>query len=398
MSQKDDRTQKEREPAEIPPAAGANAAADTGDVKDELKEAVEEGKARGKSAWKTAREKTFGESWTGPLKFWNWHKTVPLFVKNFFVELFNVQEEKKDVKDKTESEVAEQVVKGTETFDIAENLADEMDKEAHFEPEEKEAVAILTEDVLEAAEATGEPEEAIKLVARVQEDAAAKKEDPEAITDSQIRLGFSTGLFTMARLRQRFDSEEELADFLTKIKSASGKSAKFKELSLYIGNNFRKLFQFKATQVPDLLGYEGFEKVKFLKLLGSTDKLSDGLDMVLPDLFPSAVKDKGLAPLRKFFVRFVQQKRYPDPKAIAELIFMIEDEDDMRTLAQRIGGTKIVSLASVKATEARKVEIKKKREADAVAKKKDNKDKAKEKPVVATKDNSEKEPQQGEAA
>lgn len=340
---------------------------------DGAEAALKEGKSRVADAYRVAMEKSFGKTWGEKLQFWKWPKNAPLFVKNFFTELFKVQEEREETTDEAESEVAEQVVKGTETFDIAENLAEEMDKEAGFEPEEKEAVATLTEDVLEAAKATGEPEKAIKLVTRVQEDAKDKKEDPKAITESQMRLAFSTGLFTMVRLRERFDSEREMADFLTRVKAASGKSARVKELSHYLGNNFRKLFNFKAEQVPSLLG---LDPMKFASLaipswLGggdSDEKMDQGLDILLPELFPTSVRDKGLPRMRKFFKRLIAGKKYPEPATIAELTFML-DEDDMRDLAKKMGGAKVVSLASVRATEKRKAELRKQRGEKALAKK-----------------------------
>jgi len=391
----DDETKPEDETK--PDADTADDAADKpADLKDEADKAIKEGKSRLGRAYRVAVDKAFGKTWPERLmKLPLLPATIPIFIGNFFKELATVKKERAAAKSEAESEITQEVAKGTETFDIAENLTEEMDKEAHFGPEEKEAVALLTEDVLEAAKATGEPEKALATIDRVKEDADKDEKDTEKLTDEEVQRSFSMGLFTMVRLRQRFDNEKDLAEFLTKVKSAAGKSARFNHFSKYITNNFKKLFQFGAMQVPDLLG---IEKSKFLPLLTSEDRLRDGLDIVLPEIFPSAVRDKGLTPLRKFFVRFVRQKRYPDPKALAELIFMIEDEDDMRDLAKKIGGAKVVSLASVKATEDKKAKIKKDREEKAVAKKEGEKGKKEDKPTDKKPDHDEEEPALDEAA
>lgn len=338
------------------------------DAVDTAEKLLKENKSRISTAYKTAMEKSFGPAWYDKLQFWKWHKTVPLFIENFFKELSTVQQEKEKVTEEAEAELVQEVLgEGNATYSAAETIADSMDEENTFDPEEKEAVTIFTEDVLEAAKATGSQGKIFARIKKLNEKADEKedkedKKDPEALTDQEIRLAFSMGLFTMVRLRQRFDTQEKLETFLTKLQKAGDKSGKLKRFSKYITNNFKKLFKFEATQVPDLLGYGWFEKTKFLSLLGSKDKLKDGLDLVLPDLFPKAVKRKGLVPLRKFFVRLMNQKRHPTPKTIAELVFMIDHEEDMRNLAKRIGGISIVSLASVKETEERKAKANKEKE------------------------------------
>lgn len=360
-------------------------AAETADTKDESKsakeqldEALEKGKSRLGSAYRAAVDKSFGKTWSERLKKLPvLPATIPLFFVNFFKELAAVKDEKEKVKEEAETEIAQEVLgEGKTTDAAAETIADSMDEENAFDPEEKEAVAIFTEDALEAAKATGSPGKIFARINSLKEkaDDKADKKDPEALTEQEVRLGFSMGLFTMARLRQRFDTQEKLEAFLTKLQKAGDKSEKLKRFSKYITNNFKKLFKFEANQIPDLLGYGWFEKGKFLRLLDSKDKLKDGLDLVLPDLFPKAVKRKGLVPLRKFFVRFMNQKKYPSPKTIAELIFMIDHEGDMRNLAKRIGGTSITTLASVKETEARKAKEKEKADKMAVAKKDQDKE------------------------
>lgn len=371
------------------------------DMKAAVEGAKKEGKSRLRDAYKEAMKKSFGETWTEKAQFWKWPKNAPLFVYNFFKELLAVKKEKEDTKDETESEIAAEVVKGSETFDIAERLAEGMDKEAEFDDKEEEAVALLTEDVLEATKATGEPEKAIKTIARVHEDAKNKKEKPEALTEEQMRLTFSTGLFTVVRLRERFDTEAKLTAFLKQVQSASAKSVKVKDLSLYLGNNFKKFFNFKEEQIPDLLG---MDTMKFASLkissfsggLSGEEKMEKGLDIVLPEIFPTSVKDNGMPKMRKFFKRFVGRKSYPTPAEIAELTFMI-DEDEMRDFAKRIGGAKVISLASVKATEARKSKLKEEREAKALAKKEAKKGEKKD-AKTAKKGTKEDEPKLAEAA
>ncbi|MFA7685489.1 MAG: hypothetical protein WCX95_01670 [Candidatus Gracilibacteria bacterium] len=355
-------------------------------------DAINEGKTRVKDAYKVAMEKSFGKTWTDKLQVWNWPKNSLLFVGNFFKELFAVKKEKEEAKERAESEIVQEVVNGGETSAIAKRLTEEIDAEAKLEPEEKEAVAILVEDSLEAAKATGEPAKALATIDRVKEAAKEDEKDPEALTDEEIRRSFSMGLFTMVRLRQRFDSEEKLAEFLTRVKSAAGKSRKFNDFSKYLTNNFKKLFKFESGDVPELLG---IDKTKFLPLLISNDKMRDGLDIVLPELFPTAVRDKGLVPIRKFFVNFIRQKRYSEPETIAKLVFMVEgkNSNDMRDLAKRIGGAKIVSLASVRETEDKKAQLKQEGAEKPVAKKEDEEkgEEADKKP-----DHKEEEPQLAE--
>jgi len=193
-----------------------------------------------------------------------------------------------------------------------------------------------------------------------------------------MRLCFITGLFTLVRLKERFDDDEgKLANFLDRVKNAGAKSVKIKDLSLYIRNHFTKLLDFKKGDIPDLFGMDKTDFLPLLNpLLSASEKMDKGLDIVLPEIFPSTVRDKGLAPTRKMFKDIVERKNNLTTKDIAQIITTLDD-DDLRELAKRIGGDKVktVTLASVKETEERK----KKAKAEAAKKAEEDKKNATEK-------------------
>ncbi|MDD3861940.1 MAG: hypothetical protein PHP74_03585, partial [Candidatus Gracilibacteria bacterium] len=324
---------------------------------DGAEKLLKENKSRISKAYKNAMEKSFGTAWHDKWNVLKWPKNVPLFIGNFFKELLTVQEEKEEVKEEAESELTKEVVESSDIAETAENLVEKIDTENNFTPDEKEAVATLTEDFVEATKATGAPSKIFNKISKLNDHAEKNEEKPEELSEQDMRLAFSTGLFTMVRLRERFNTKEKLENFLTKVKSASDKNPKFKKLSLYIKNNFMKMFQFKAgmvTEIPGLLGVNGLiEKPlltgKIVALANAKDKLNDGLDLFLPLLFPKTIKDKGLAPMRKMFKDLYEKRNNLKPAEIAELIHSL-DENDLRTLAKRIGGANVVSLASVKET------------------------------------------------
>lgn len=335
--------------------------------KGEITKVLEAGKGRISRAAREAWEKSFGKSWMAKLNPLAWPQNASLFLTSFLKAMTEVEEKKEKVKDETETAVA-QAIANTDSGDVADNLTEELDKEAHFEPEEKEAVATLMEDTLEAAKATEKPGKVVSVLDRVREDAEKGKGNPDKLSEADVQYVFATGLFTLVRLRERFNTEEKLEEFLGKVWKAGAKSVKVRELSAYIGNHFKQLVDLREDQVPSLLGinvlkFAPFKAASALGFGGSAeDRLANGLDIVLPELFPNSTTGDNLSGMRAFFVRFIQGKRYPTPAEIAELTFMI-DENDMRELARRMSGAKTVSLASVAETEKRKAEAKKKKEA-----------------------------------
>lgn len=323
---------------------------------DSLDTAVKGAKSHVIESAHKAFEESFGKTWTDRLQIWNWPKNSLLFFKNFFVELTKVKEEKATAKDQAETEVAKAAATG-KPADVADKLTEEMDKEAHFDPEQKEAVAALTEDVLEAAHATGSPAKVLTLISQAQENSEKDKKDPDALSEHDMQLIFSAGLFTLVRLKQRFPDQRDMEAFLTKVKEAGGKSAKFKRLSKYLALHFKTMFKVSAEKIPTLLKVDGPDLADIAGLalgsLAGKDKVAGALDIMLPQLFPLSVKHKGLPMLRHFFKQLIAEKKYPDPAKIAELTFLLE-ESDLRECARRIGGAQVVSLASVKETAARK--------------------------------------------
>jgi hypothetical protein len=372
---------KQDSPEKAPAASGTapESGAETKEKKSRISRAAHE-------AW----EKSFGEgTWTENINPLNWPKKSWLFVKNFFTELTEVEEEEKDVKKEAEKKVAREVLK-TDSGQLSEQFVEAATKESSESllPEEKEAMEIMTEDLLEAAKATGEPESVVVVADRIKQNAEQNNQSPERVTDSEMRLCFVTGLFTLIRLKERFDDDEgKLADFLDRVKSAGAKSVKIKDLSLYVRNHFTKLLNFKLTDIPDLLGMDKTDFLTSLNPLPSaSEKMDKGLDIVLPEIFPSTVRDKGLAPTRKIFKDIVERKNNITTRDIAKIIAMLDD-DDLRELAKRIGGNKVktVTLASVKETEERKQKAKAEAEKKAAEKKQadEKKDEAGKKPAPA---------------
>jgi len=377
----DDDTQPDTPPAD---EADKDEATKDGAAPEEGAEAEkDEKKSRIIESAKAAFNESFGKTTFERLQIWKWPTNSLLFIKNFFTELTAVKEEEAEVKDETESAVADAVEAG-DPADVAENLTAQVSEESHFEPDQQEAVCQMTEDTLEAAKATGQSSRVIKLIARVQEDTEKGNKTPKAVTEEQIRLVFSMGMFTLLRLKDRFKTKEAMTAFLEKVKAAGSQSAKVAKLSKYLALNFRKMFKISEDRIPTLLDVDSLGNMaRFAALkLGGGDKIKGALDIILPDLFPKSVEKKGLAQIRDFFKRMVAQKKYPDPPMIAELAFLL-DENDLRDCAKRMGGAKVISLASVRETEARKAKTKKEKEAVA-AKDKDKKaEKIPEDPVVA---------------
>jgi hypothetical protein len=344
-----------------------------------------------------ALEKSFGKTWVESIGILKWPiaLTSQLFIKNFIVEWATVRREKADAKNAAETEISKAVASGEPT-DVAEKLTKEMAKEANLDKDETVAVETLTEDTFVAAHATGRPGPAIALLSRVQEDSEKVEKDqkPSEVSEEQMRLVFSMGMFTLVRLKQRFATKELMEGFLTKVQKASGKSAKFAKLSKYLANHFKTMFKVTEDQIPSLLKVDSLSNLAqfgMLRLSGK-DKTNGALDIILPDLFPLSVKHKGLPMLREFFRGLMAEKKFPGPAKIAELAFLL-DENDLRDCAKRMGGAQVVNLPTVRETDARKAKAKK----DAADKAKKGGDKKDSKPKTTAEEEAAKAEAEAEA-
>lgn len=293
------------------------------------------------NAMRDAWKESFGRRGLQMLNPLNLFKFPVFFLKNYVKESLNIKSDREKLRADTTGKLTEGLLQ-LPTEKLAGRLTSEFAKDAELNEQdaenadEIEDIDLFTTSLFDGLKSSNNAGLAVSGFDKIRKAANEKQNPKDLLKRDEATELTAVGILTLANLKEKFESQDELEEYLLRLEELAKRSKKAKNFLNYLTTNFTTIFKADLDQIPKVLG---ISDAKVNRAMKARDKAKAVSELIAQEAFPKSSEVQTVETIGDFLRIVLKKGGKMNIKQIAEFAFLIETTE-LEELAMKVAPPK----------------------------------------------------------